>query len=151
MFYFIVTIKKYELERQLIAINKNLDYLSQNIDEKKEILGKLRIAAGEATKDKQRIKLESSANNAEQDLAKIVAKMHQMEMQINKLRMERDEKMIYPVCTGCKQKGNIFVFQAVGIEETLNEFELSENIPKTGTGIIYCIKCGYIVGTASRK
>ena len=74
----------------------------------------------------------------------------QLELQLEYLQREQSQDMVYPTCPSCNNRGNIFVFQAVSTENVINEHQLSETIPTFGTGTIYCIKCGYIVGTANR-
>ena len=142
--------RKYEIERRLGEVDVVIKQRTEELETKKENLNRIRMAIQESTKEKLIRKLEEEAQKAEADFMEVQRQLQQAEIQLNQLKNEQTQ-IVYPKCLGCNNRGNIFVFQAVATEVTINEHHLSENIPTVGTGIIYCIKCGHIVGTANRE
>lgn len=145
-----MTLKKYEVERKLGEIIQKNKILSETLDGKKAILQEIRTDIQQTTKEKQIKKKEEDAARVEQELNEVFREMQQIEIELNALKAEQANTIIYPVCPNCQNRGNIFVFQGTDLDETIDINQLSETLPTTGTGIIYCIKCGHIIGTAYR-
>ncbi len=146
-----MTLRKFEIERKLGELHNHLKLLEEELEAKKEIVNNIRTAIQNTTKEKQIRKYEEEAQKAEADLMSVQTQVQQSEVNLNQLKREQEEQIVYPTCPGCNNRGNIFVFQAVATETTLNEHQLSENLPMSGTGIVYCTKCGYIIGTTTRE
>lgn len=146
-----VPLRKYEIERKLGEMNRKLVELTDEMEIRRNVVAGIRMSIQETTKEKQIRKYEEEAQKAEALLNETQAEIQRSELQLNQLLREQEQNIVYPTCAGCKKSGNIFVFQAVATETTLKEHQLSENIPTVGTGIVYCIKCGHIVGTANRE
>ena len=143
--------RKYEIERKLGEGLVLVKQLEDQLQANKEIVANIRITIQNTTKEKQIRKYEEEAQKAEAVLMEVQAQLQQSELKLNQLKREQNEHIVYPTCPSGKNSGNIFVFQAVTTETTINEHQLSENIPTTGTGIVYCIKCGHIIGTTIRE
>lgn len=143
-------LRKYEVERKLGEINIEIKQRAEELEVKKAIVNRIRMAIQDTDKEKQIRKLEEEAQKAETELMEVQRLLQQTEIKLNQLKSEQDQ-IVYPTCPNCKKRGNIFVFQAVATETTIKEHQLSEKLLTVGTGIIYCIKCGHIIGTANRE
>ena len=140
----------YEIERKLGEINVEIKQRTEELEVKKAIVNRIRMAIQDTEKEKQIRKLEEEAQKAEAELMEVQRLLQQTEIKLNQLKSEQAQ-IVYPTCPNCNKRGNIFVFQAVGTEATIKEHQLSEKLLTVGTGIVYCIKCGHIIGTANRE
>jgi hypothetical protein len=66
--------------------------------------------------------------------------------------LESLNKFVEPTCSGCGNSGNIFEYRGVPAQiQSLNPKVIADgDLPKNKLFIIYCIKCGKIVGTAGK-
>lgn len=80
-----------------------------------------------------------------------VLAISQLEERAANISKELDQ-FIEPTCSKCGEMGNIFEYRGVPTQNpNIDDIEIDDdNLPKNKIFIVYCTKCGNIVGTTGK-
>ncbi|MFV2014133.1 MAG: hypothetical protein ACC656_01780 [Candidatus Heimdallarchaeota archaeon] len=151
-------VNKFELQKDLeqireeISKNKQLnEELKQNTNKLREQYKTKKSPDGSPLLEETLEKINNQIITNGGKSGEFLLTISQLEERASKISNEL-LKFVEPTCSKCGHSGNIFEYRGVPTQTPmLGEREIDDdNLPKNKIFIIYCIKCGNIVGTAGK-